>query len=161
VISKQQLLDAVRAQVAAEVDAAVAAQKKTQAGAVHPEARQEGSKDTRAIEAGYLARGLARRAEELQEAQARLARVRVRAFGEDDAIDLTALVTVEDAEGVEAVYLLLPAAAGRRVEAGSVTVSVVTPQARLGRALLGRALDDDVTVTTPRGPRDLTITAVA
>ena len=43
------------------MSALTASQKTVQSGAIHEETRQEDPKDTRAIEATYLARGLAER----------------------------------------------------------------------------------------------------
>lgn len=127
-----------------------ATQLGTRAGATHPEARQEHPKDTRAIEAGYLARGLAGRVETLQEEQLALQRMEVRDFGADHPVALGALVEVERAGGGRAVYFLLPVAGGETVEVDGREVRVVTPASPIGEAMVGAVRGDDLEV---RGPR--------
>ena len=126
---KAALVAAVRERLQRDLEAIVGSQKATQAGAVHGEARQEGSKDTRAIEAGYLARGLAARAEGLGDAVATLGAMRLRAFGDDDPIALTALVVLEDPDGARSRYLLLPAAGGLEIGEPADAVRTITAQA--------------------------------
>ena len=62
---KQRAFAAVRERLIEELHAVARSQESTQAGAIHEETRAEDAKDTRAIEAQYLARGLAERAETL------------------------------------------------------------------------------------------------
>jgi hypothetical protein len=50
-IDKAELLEKLRAQVTADLARAAQAQRETQQGATHEEARPENDKDTRALEA--------------------------------------------------------------------------------------------------------------
>src|SRR5262245_40614469 len=95
---KRELLLKLMAAIDADLESATASQHSTQQGAVHDDARAEDDKDTRAIEQQYLARGLAQRVEELRDALAKLRALKVRDFGEDDPIALSALVTVVDGD---------------------------------------------------------------
>ena len=65
-LDKAALLTALRAQIAADLDALIASQKRAHEGATHEEARPESDKDTRATEASYVARGLAERVSSLE-----------------------------------------------------------------------------------------------
>ncbi|MFT7623672.1 MAG: transcription elongation GreA/GreB family factor [Myxococcota bacterium] len=160
-VDKVRALAAVRACLEADLEAATASQNKVLAGTVHPEAKQEGSKDTRAIESGYLARGLAMRVEELQVALVQFDRVPVRQFSEGDAIGPGALVTTESEEAAaRAHFLVLPVGAGTRVEIDHHSILVVTPKSPVGQALIGRFEGDDVRIVAPGGVRDLEVTAV-
>jgi transcription elongation GreA/GreB family factor len=150
------LIDAVEADLRAVLDS----QRSTQEGAVHEEAKAEDDKDTRAIESQYLARGLAQRVEELQETIAKLGALKLRDFGEDDPIALSALVTVEDEDGARTRYLLVPAGGGRKIDVDGEIVVVVTPSSPVGRALLGKRRDDPLTIRTPSGTREGEIAGV-
>lgn len=161
IIDKPALLQAVRVALAADLDAVSTTQRETHAGATHEESRPENDKDTRALEASYLARGLARRVAELEDAVRRLALVELRDFTAGQAIAATALVGVEDAGGASQRYFVLPAGGGVKVGTGGGEVQVVTPASPLGRLLIGKHVDDEVELRTARGRRTLVITTVS
>ena len=138
----------------------MASQKATQAATTHSEAKQEGSKDTRAIESGYLARGLAARAEELQTALARLKATPATLFDSETPIRVGAAVQLLDEDDEPRFVVLLGASGGLEVPHAGVTYRVVTPASPLGRALLGRLEGDEVQIQSPRGPRDYEIEEV-
>jgi hypothetical protein len=155
------VLAALRARLESTLAGLVEAQRSAQTGAIHPEARQEHPKDTRAIEAGYLARGLAERVEVLRDGITSLAALRPRAFTAADPLAVGALAGLEDREGTATVVLLAPAGGGERIEIEGGVVLVLTPGSPLGAALAGRRPGDDVEVALPGGRRTLTIEWVA
>jgi len=159
---KQTVVDALLEQLRVDLQRMVAGQKATQDGATHAEAKQENDKDTRAIEAQYLARGLGMRVEQLRDDIARIEAMPLRVFDDETPIALSALVDVEDAdaEAVET-YFLVPVGGGVKLDIGGRTVVVITPASPVGRALVGKMLDDDVTVATPSGPREATVVEVS
>ena len=159
--SKQALIAELRRRVDADLDAVTASQMESAAGATHEEARAEGDKDMRSTETSYVARGLAMRVAELREASAALARFAVRAFDDDDAVAIGAVVEVDDEDGASERYLIAPAGAGVTLDDGGAVVRVITPASPLARALLGSRVDDEVTLDSPRGPRTLTIVGLA
>ena len=126
-------------------------------GATHAEARAENDKDTRGLEQSYLARGQAMRIAELETALARLAAFAPPAFGDGARVALGALVTVDD-DGERKQLLLATDGGGTALAAGAV--QVVTLQSPLGRALLGRTVDDEVELRLPSGLRTLAIVAI-
>jgi len=152
-VDKGELLALLRTRLAERLDGLTASQKATQSGAVHSESKQEHPKDTRAIEASYLARGLAERVETLREGVAALARLELRDLGADDAVQLGALVGLRDEEDRETVCFLAPAGGGERLDLGGASVLVVTPRAPLGASLVGSRIDDDIEVELPGGRR--------
>lgn len=160
-IDKGKLLELLRARIEAKLDALITSQTTVQSGAIHEENRQEHAKDTRAIEAGYLARGLAERVESTADAVAALAAFKMRDFDADDPIALGAVVGLEDAGGVETLYFLVPAAGGETLDWDGVRVHTIAPEAPIGRALIGQFVDDEVSLELPRGLARLTITRVA
>ena len=159
-IRKADVLAALRARVEADLVAVTASQRDAQAGATHEEAKPEHDKDTRATEASYLARGLAERVAQLGAAASALANMVVKSFADQDPIAVSALVTVEDADGVDKLYFIAPSGGGLKVTVGGVEVSAVTTESPMGRGLVGKHADDELELRTPDGVRSLTIVAV-
>lgn len=173
---KRFLVDALRARVAEDLATLARRQADSQAAATHEENRAEHAKDTRATEASYLARGLAERVAALERTVEGLGRLELRAFSEDDAVAVGALVTVSteregdgdagaendadtDAGAVE-YWLVVPGAAGIEVEAGGRRVRAVTPVSPLGQALLGLEVGDEGRVRRPGGVGHFEVLAV-
>ncbi len=154
--SKTTLKAALLAQLEAALATARAAHKAAVEGATHAEARPENDKDTRGLEQSYLARGVAQRAAELEAAVAGIAGWQPRAFAEDAAIGVGALVAVDD-DGRARQFLIAGHGGGLTLP-GQVTV--VTPSSPIGRALLGRRVDEDCEVDLGGGLRTLSITAI-
>lgn len=158
-VDKQQVLLALRHELEAQLAQAHAAQRDTQSGATHEEAKPENDKDTRAIEASYLARGQARRVIDLEEAVVKVNALVPRAFDGELPVALGAIVQLEHDAG-SLWYLLAPAGGGLTLTAGSLVLTVVTPQSPVGRALLGRRVGEDVDIRTPQGVRECSIAAL-
>lgn len=158
-MDKHSLIRALIATLEREIARATEAADQARAGAVHDEARPENDKDTRALEASYLARGQAQRVVDLQLAAKQLAFMEVRDFGPDDAIALSALVALESDDDTRW-YLLACAGGGRRLEDAGMDVDVVTPESPLGRALAGRQQGDDLVLRVAGRERELAIVAV-
>ena len=150
-IDKGRVLHALRERLAGNLKVLTASQKTVQSGAVHEEARQEHPKDTRAIEAGYLARGLAERVETLRDAVVLLAALKLQDYGPADPIGLCALVGLCAEAGEERVYFLVPSGGGERLVVDAVTIQSLTPGSPLGMAMVGHLVDDDLDVALPNG----------
>jgi transcription elongation GreA/GreB family factor len=112
------------------------------ARASHAEATDESSKaenkyDTRGLEAAYLAGGQARQAKEILDSIEVYGALKLKEFGPEAPIDLTALVELES-EGMESTYFLGPKNGGLEVEFEGQEVTVLTPQSPLGETLMGK-----------------------
>ena len=140
--SKIDLKAALLAQLEEALATARAAHKAAVEGATHAEARPENDKDTRGLEQSYLARGVAQRAAELEAAVAAIAGWQPRQFAAGAAIAVGAGVEVDDAGRTR--RFLIAGHGGGLTLPGEVTV--VTPASPIGRALLGRHVDDDCEV---------------
>ncbi len=159
---KAELLELLRARVAEDLARATAAQRETMRGATHEEAKPENDKDTRALEATYLARGLAERVVTLETAVAALAIAKPRVFSADSPAALLALVTLEaGTNGARNHYFIVPGGGGLRLELAGTIISTVTPEAPIGRALIGAYEGDEVSVQTPQGPRAMTVEKIS
>lgn len=159
-LDKALILAELRRLVHADLATVAASQQETQAGATHEESKPENDKDTRALESSYLARGLARRVGELQDAATHLDALQLRTFTGAAPIALSALVIVEDDDGKSRHYFLAPGGGGVKLHLEGVEVAIVTPQSPLGRALIGKREDDDVELQTPQGKREFLVVSV-
>ncbi len=139
----------LRTELLALLETALAAARAAHAaaieGATHAEAKPENDKDTRGLEQSYLARGVAQRVVELEAALADVTRLELRTFGADAPVALSALVTAMEG-GAERRFFLAPAGGGSELAGG---VQVLTTSSPLGRALLGKRIDDEVEVKLP------------
>jgi transcription elongation GreA/GreB family factor len=156
-IDKTALQAELVAQLATTLEGAERAHAAAIEGATHTEARAENPKDTRGLEQSYLARGQAQRVAELSAGVAAVAALAVRGFAETEAIALGALVTVSD-DGERKQLFIAPHGGGSVLAGG---VQVVTPSSPLGRALLGKRLDDEVELRLPGRLRTLLVVAIA
>lgn len=156
VIDKAALRDELVAQLTAAHEAAQRAHAAAIEGATHEEARPENDKDTRGLEQSYLARGQAQRVAELEAALASVTALALRTFGAGAAVALSAVVTIDDDGDIK--WLFLAPAGGGSVLAGDV--QVVTPSSPLGRAVLGKRVDDEVKLRLPGKQRTLTVIAI-
>jgi transcription elongation GreA/GreB family factor len=160
-LDKLEVLARLRQTVASDLARAAAAQRQTQRAATHEESKPENDKDTRALESSYLARGLAERVAALENAVVALAAWKPRDFHSDTPVALFALVTLEAVQSrARNHYFVVPAAGGVTLLVGGETVLTVTPEAPLGRALIGAFEGDEVSVQTPHGPRAVEIARV-
>jgi len=164
VFDKARLLDALRARVAADLEALERRHHDIQSGSTHEENRPEHAKDTRATEQSYLARGLAKRVVETIRTTKALAALQPHRFGPDDPIAVTALVLISnEAEpkappdneqtSHEQAWWIIAGAGGFELEQDGVVVRTITPVSPLGRSLLGLQAGDEGAVRTPRGER--------
>jgi transcription elongation GreA/GreB family factor len=160
-LSKASVLQALRARLEHDHRTAAQAQHHTQRGATHEESRPENDKDTRALEASYLARGQAQRVIELERSLHLLGALELRSFGAESAAALGALVQLEDAEGRATYFFIAPSGGGLDLEVGALHVRVVTPESPLGHTLIGRRPGECVEVRTPRGSREYEIVSMS
>ncbi len=158
-VDKRALITELRAEVARSVAVLSRAAAEAREAATHEEAKPENDKDTRAVEAAYLAGAQADRARELTRTAAALASLDLGTFGPGAVITSSALIEV-DLDGVRQHYFLAPQGGGLRAALGGVTVQVITPQSALGRELLGKTEGDTVDVTVQGRARSYEIVRV-
>lgn len=140
-MNKRVLLLKVLELLREEQESFARAARAAHAEATDPQSKAENKYDTRGLEAAYLAGAQSRQAAETQAAIEAFQKLEVREFGAKDAIDLAALVEVE-AAGERSHFFIGPAKGGLEVRQGGKEIVVITPQAPLGRELVGRRLGD-------------------
>ena len=114
--------------------------------ATHAENIAENKYDTLGLEASYLATGQARRVEEIRQALKNCRAMPLAPYDAASGIQIGALIQLEAENGSAQWLFLAPDAAGLKLEHGAQTVTVITPRAPLGAALLGKQLDDEVQI---------------
>ena len=140
-IDKRALVQQLRDEIARTIDVLARAANEAREAATHEEAKPENDKDTRAVEAAYLAGAQAERARDLGRADAALKALSLQRFAPGAVISASALIEL-DQDGAVSHYFLAPHGGGMRVTVNGLTVTVLTPQSALGRELLGRAEGD-------------------
>ena len=158
-LSKSDVLEAIRAAIAREIAVLDLSAASAREGATHEQAKPENDKDTRALEASYLAGAQAGRARDLAATAKRIEFLELRDFGKGDPIAPSALVEL-DVDGVRSVFFLADVGGGRKVEVGGVEVQVVTAEAPLGQALLGKKQGDTFEMRVKKDVREYEIVGV-
>jgi transcription elongation GreA/GreB family factor len=168
---KQELVGALVTKLQGELETMRRAARDAREAATHEEAKPENDKDTRALEASYLAGGQAARVRDLEAAIKVVAGMKLLELDPGKSIVLSAVVTLEDENKVRATFFVAPFGGGTMLKAAlgasSTSVQVVTPPSPLGRALLGRTEGEVIEVrgvglrASPQGAaREMTIVDV-
>ncbi|AIZ33550.1 GreA/GreB family elongation factor [Pseudomonas sp. K1(2024)] len=106
----------------------------------------ENKYDTLGLEASYLATGQARRTAEIRQALVSYQQLLLRDYDPVRGIQVSNRVTLEDEQGTRQCLFLGPEGAGLKIGEGDAQVTVITPRSPLGLQLLGKRLDDEVTL---------------
>ncbi len=143
-MNKPALLQAIIERLAIDLEVAQRAAQTAYETATHEENVAENKYDTLGLEASYLATGQARRMEEIRQGLAKFRALQLRDF--QAGIGLGALVALKSATGVCQWFFLGPDAAGLKLEFEGCPVMVITPRSPLGQSLLGKQVDDEVSM---------------
>ena len=114
--------------------------------ATHEENIAENKYDTLGLEAAYLATGQARRAEAIRQAMAHWQQFRPHPYRASEGIQLGALVCLVDAGGKQQQLFLGPDGGSMKLVCGSELVQVISSEAPLCRAMLGKCEGDEVSI---------------
>jgi len=114
--------------------------------ATHEENIAENKYDTLGLEAAYLATGQARRAEAIRQAMAHWRQFRPRPYDASKGIQLGALVCLVDSDDKQQQLFLGPDGGSMKLVSGAQLVQVISSEAPLGRALLGKCEGDEVSI---------------
>ena len=114
--------------------------------ATHEENIAENKYDTLGLEAAYLATGQARRAEAIRQALDQWRQFRPRPYDASKGIQLGALVCLVDADDKQQQLFLGPGGGSMKLGSGTELVQVISTEAPLGRAMLGKCEGDEVII---------------
>jgi transcription elongation GreA/GreB family factor len=161
-VDKRLLVDQIRTQLEHSARTARGAGEDAAAEArfgVEPGERRHDARV--AIEFASLARAQSKRAEAAQAELAELAGFQPRALARGAAIEVGAVVEIEDEHtGEGRTFFIAPVGAGMTLTGpgGDGVLSVVTPASPVGRAVLGHRTGETVDVTVKGEPRAWRIT---
>lgn len=106
--------------------------------------------DTLAIEQSYLAEGQSRRVDEIRYAIKRLQSIPLAALQEKPQISIGSVVQLEKDIDKQQWFFLAPAAGGYRcklaLQSNTINIVVITPQSPIGAAMIGKVLDDEISI---------------
>ncbi len=114
--------------------------------ATHEENIAENKYDTLGLEAAYLATGQARRAEAIRAVMAHWRQFRPGAYDAGKGIQLGALVCLVDADGRQQQLFLGPPGGSMALTSGGQVVQVISSDAPLGAAMLGKCEGDELSI---------------
>ena len=114
--------------------------------ATHEENIAENKYDTLGLEAAYLATGQVRRAEAIRQAMTHWRQFRPRPYDAGLGIQLGALVCLVDADDKEQWLFLGPDGGSMKLVSGSEPVQVISSEAPLCRAMLGKCDGAEVSI---------------
>lgn len=136
-MNKQQVFEAVIAQLQSNLSRQKAANQRAREGATDSESRAESKWDTGGLEASYLARGYARQFEEAVQ-QLETLRSFPLADLSGQPIGLGALVLTKMGAFRDWLFLL-PCCGGMEVRLEGTEVTIITPESPIGQSLLDKA----------------------
>lgn len=125
-----------------ELDSITVAAKQTIATATNEAHHAEGKYDTFSLESSYLARGQAKRVEELTAALERLQQLPLKEFNSDSPILLSALVRLESDDGDKRTLFFGSAAGGESITVDNENIVIITASSPLAKAIIGKTTGD-------------------
>lgn len=134
--------------IAEELDVCIRAANSAHEAATHEELVAENKYDTKGLEASYLAGAQARRANELQIDIDEIKKIQIKSFSEQEAIDYSSLVEIEDEDGASKFLLIVNRAGGYKIQYQGVEIQSITPASPLGQKLWKKKLDDEIELKT-------------
>lgn len=158
-MDKKALLEKVINRLEQDRQAMVSAAMSTYEAATHEESEAEDQYDTRGLEASYLAGAQAKRVAEMDQLILQYRYLELHDFKESDPIRATALVEL-DLDGKTSYCFILPKGGGLSIEHEGHSVQIITPQAPLGEALIGRVAGDSAIVEAGRATKEYEIVSV-
>lgn len=159
-LDKHEIVEKLREALRREVAVLDKSARSAREGATHEEAKPEDDKDTRALEASYLAGAQAGRLRALETMVRSLEFFEVREFRPEDPIAPSALVELENEDGKRSLYFLATVGGGTKLKLGDTEMQVLTPESPLGQILVGRRQGDSFERTVKNDTRGYEIAAV-
>jgi Transcription elongation factor, GreA/GreB, C-term len=145
-INKKELIQQFILLLESDLKSAIESQKNTVEYVTDEDNKPENEYDTRGLEASYLARGQAERVADLKESLAFFKITEIKLYTKDTPIGNSALVCVQDLEQNDDVknILLMPKGGGLQLTYLNKHYQTVTASSPLGKALLGKKCDEEI-----------------
>lgn len=120
----------------------------------------ESKYDTFSLETSYLARGQAKRVEELRFALERLQMLPLKTLDKTTPVQLSALIRLESRDGEKRVLFFGSAAGGEKINVDGEEIIIVTSQSPLGRAVLGKKVGETFDIRIADSTQTFTVSSV-
>lgn len=143
-IDKQKLFQDLIQIISEELDICIRAANSAHEAATHEELVAENKYDTKGLEASYLAGAQARRANELQIDIDEIKKIQIQNFSDEDPIQYSSLVQLEEENGNSKFLLIVNRAGGYKISQNDIEVQSITPASPLGKKLWQKKLDDEI-----------------
>ena len=144
----------------AELESITAAAKNSISTATSEAHRSESKYDTFSLESSYLARGQAKRVEELTFALDRLQSLLLKELNSTSPIQHSALIRLETGDGKKRTLYFCPGGGGEQVTVDAEEICIVTAQSPLGKAVLGKTVGASFDVKIGHATHTYTVVSV-
>lgn len=151
-LNKQQLLDILLAEIEASLSIATRAANDAKDLATHEQSKPETQYDTVGLEASYLAHGQSQRVAELKLALLQWQKLTGAVINPDSPIEFGSLIQLtnnnEDSCKTSCSWFLLgPAMGGLKLTQNGHLITVITDSSPLGKHIMGKYLDDEISLS--------------
>jgi len=143
-MNKKDLHHQCLAQLTDQAKALEAAARKTASIATDEEHKARSKYETFSLENSYLARGQAKRVEEVRATITKIRAMKIVELPEHAEIQMGAVVEVTDPSGETEWYWIVPAGGGEEVQVGEHTIQLLTPHSPLAQALMKKREGESV-----------------
>jgi transcription elongation GreA/GreB family factor len=159
-MTKKEIHECFVRQLSDELEAIRAAAKDTFATATNEEHHAKSKYETFSLESSYLARGQAKRVEELTTSLERLQMLPLKPMEATTPIQLGALVRLESDSGETRTLFFAPAGGGEKLDVDGEQIMLLTSSSPMGRAIVGKTTGHRFEITLGGSPRTFTIVSV-
>ena len=159
-MTKSEIHKAFIGQLSLELESITNAAKSTFATATDEAHHAEGKYDTFSLESSYLARGQAKRVEEISTALDRLQMLPLKEFSGSDPILLSALIRLQTATGERRTLFLGPAAGGETINIDGEEIMMITSASPMGQAVINKKVGDSFSLEIGPQTQHLTVLSV-
>ena len=156
-IDKTEVLAFIIRHLETDINVAEKAVEVARDTATHKDCLGSSKYETMGTEASYLAKGQGERLLELRRALAYFNQLQPKL---SESIELASLVVLENEDGKQQHLLLAADAGGLKVSHQQQTITVITPQAPLGRVLMGKQVGDLVSLNIAATAHDYEVISV-
>lgn len=144
---KSQLMQALLTEIETSLSVATRAANDAKDLATHDQSKPETQYDTVGLEASYLAHGQSQRVADLKLALMQWQMLVQVVINKDEPVGLGCLVHLQNEDADTLWFLLGPAMGGLKLKHNGTLVTVITESAPLGGAMMGKYIDDEISLS--------------
>ena len=156
-IDKQALVAQIQRELELLLQNAIDSAERALITATAKESIAENKYDTFGLEASYLAQGQSKRVAECEADLVVFQQLITRAAIQESRVTLGVLIFLMDELSQQKILFLAPVAGGMKLRFQNYDVVVVTPAAPIGKALVGRKVDDEIELSLGSQKKEYTI----